>query len=68
MINVAYFQNVWQECGETKVHGILFFLTGRAVRDGREADLHEAAAGEPLHADPRLFQDLLLRAVSLHSL
>ena len=43
-------------------------LTGGAVCDGREADLHEAPARQPLHAGPGLFQDLFLRAVPLHSL
>ncbi len=49
---------------------IIFFLCliGRAVCDGREADLYEAQARQPLHAGPGLFKDLFLRAVPLHSL
>ena len=49
---------------------IMFFFafTGRALRDGREADLYEAAARKPLHAGPGLFKDLFVRAVCLHCL
>lgn len=43
-------------------------LTGRAVRDGREADLYEAPAGQPLHAGAGLLKDLLIRALPLHRL
>lgn len=43
-------------------------LIGRAVCDGREADLYETPARQPLHAGPGLFKDLFIRALPLHSL
>lgn len=43
-------------------------LPGGAVRDGREADLYEAPARQPLHAGAGLFQDLLVGALPLHRL
>lgn len=43
-------------------------LTGGAVRDGREADLYEAPARQPLHAGAGLFKDLLVGALPLQRL
>lgn len=43
-------------------------LIGRAVCDGREADLYETPARQPLHAGPGLFKDLFIRALPLHDL
>lgn len=59
---------VWLTFEQAKLLKILLCLIGRSVRDGREADLHEAQARQPLHAGTRLFQNLLLRAMPLHSL
>lgn len=43
-------------------------LTGGAVRDGREADLYEAPARQPLHAGAGLLKDLLIGALPLQCL
>ena len=64
-VTLVSLQGVFQSCEK-----LYFFLSliGRAVCDGREADLYEAQARQPLHVGARLFEDLFLWALPLHSL
>lgn len=58
----------WIHALKQPKHNFLYVEKGRAVCDGWEAEVYEAAAWQPLHVGSRLFQDLLLRAVSLQLL